>query len=47
MLTISDAVAKIQMASNDQDYEAVVYQIGRLFRRMFDFQPMKSSPLLR
>jgi hypothetical protein len=47
MLTISDAVAQIQMASNDQDYEAVVYQIGRLFRRMFDFQPMKSSPLLR
>ena len=45
VLTIQDALGLIQTATDEGDYVAVVYQIGRLFRRMFDFQPMKSASL--
>ena len=33
----------MQQSIEEEDFAATVYQIGRLFRRLFDFQPMKSS----
>lgn len=35
--TVNDAITKIRAAVNIQDYLTVVYQVGRLVRRTFDF----------
>ena len=45
VLSIQDALGKISAASKNKDTEAMIYQIGRLARRIFDFEPMKSSSL--
>lgn len=45
MFTIQDAISKIQTGAQEENWIEVVYQIGRLFRRIFEFQPMTGNPL--
>ena len=45
MFTIQDVISKIQTGAEEENWIEVVYQIGRLFRRIFEFQPMTSTPL--
>ena len=42
-LSFIDIGKRMQESIDTDDYAATVYQIGRLFRRLFDFKPMKSS----
>ena len=45
MFTIQDVISKIQTGAEEENWIEVVYQIGRLFRRIFEFQPMTGAPL--
>ena len=42
-LSFIDVSNRMKESLEEGDYAATVYQIGRLFRRTFDFKPMKSS----
>ena len=42
-LSFYDITEKMKESIVDEDYITTVYQIGRLFRRLFDFTPMKSA----
>ena len=44
-LSIENAIGLINDAQKVDDYEKVIYQIGRLVRRVFDFEPMKNASL--
>ena len=43
VLSIQDILGKVNEAIAEGDNEAIVYQFGRLLRRITDFEPMKSS----
>lgn len=43
VLSIQDILGKVNEAIAEDDNEAIVYQFGRLLRRIGDFEPMKSA----
>ena len=43
--TIQDILGEMNAAIAEDDTETALYQVGRLFRRIFDFEPMKSASL--
>ena len=45
VLSIQDILGKVNEAIAEDDNEAIVYQFGRLLRRIGDFEPMKSATL--
>ena len=42
-LSFNDISKKMQASVEAEDHAATVYQMGRLIRRLFDFQPMKKA----
>ena len=42
-LSFIDIGNRMKETVEEENFAATVYQIGRLFRRLFDFSPMKSS----
>ena len=43
VLSIQDILGKVNEAIAEDNTEAIVFQLGRLLRRIGDFEPMKSS----
>jgi len=45
ILSLQDALHQINEAIRDQDTEKIIFQVGRVTRRIFNFGPMKSASL--
>ena len=43
VLSIQDILGQVNAAIAEDNTEAIVYQLGRLLRRVGDFEPMKNS----